>query len=145
ALRGRMEQRGNVIRRFTEEAQVNANLRSPHTVELFDFGATADETLYYAMELLDGMNLEHFVYRFGPIDPRRAVHWLLQACHSLGEAHARGLVHRDIKPGNLSVCRFGREVDFIKILDFGLTKTTASAGDVAATAPGVQMGTPGYM
>ena len=101
--------------------------------------------LYYAMELLDGMNVEHFVYRFGPIEPRRAVHWLRQACHSLGEAHARDLVHRDIKPANLFVCRYGRDVDFIKILDFGLTRPPRSAEQTATTRPGAVMGTAGYM
>jgi serine/threonine-protein kinase len=97
------------------------------------------------MELLEGLNAEHFVYRFGPIDPRRAVHWLQQACHSLGEAHARGLVHRDIKPANILLCRYGRDVDFVKILDFGLTKPTAVIEDMTLTTPGLRLGTPGYM
>jgi serine/threonine-protein kinase len=145
ALQGPMEQRDEVMKRFAREAQVTASLRSPHTVELFDFGTTAAGTLYYAMELLDGMNLEHFVYRFGPVEPRRAVHWLRQACHSLGEAHARGLVHRDIKPANLFVCRYGRDADFIKILDFGLTKSAAAGSDAGSTRGGQRVGTPGYM
>jgi serine/threonine-protein kinase len=145
ALQGPAEAREAAVRRFAREAQVTASLRSPHTVELFDFGGTAEEMLYYAMELLDGMNLEHFVYRFGPIEPRRAVHWLRQACHSLGEAHARDLVHRDIKPANLFVCRYGRDVDFIKILDFGLTRPPRSAEQTATTRPGAVMGTAGYM
>src|SRR6185295_14196311 len=80
-----------------------------------------------------------------PLEPRRAVHWLLQVCHSLGEAHSRDLVHRDIKPGNLFVCRYGRDVDFIKILDFGLTKALGLTLDSTTTTPGLRLGTPGYM
>ena len=143
-LQGPMEERDAVVKRFLREAQVTASLRSPHTVELFDFGVAADGTFYYAMELLEGMNLEHFVYRFGALEPRRAVHWLQQACHSLGEAHARALVHRDIKPGNLFICRYGRDADFVKVLDFGLTRGAAAPG-ATLTTPGTQMGTPGYM
>jgi serine/threonine-protein kinase len=144
-LRGPTEERDSVTQRFTREAQVTASLRSPHTVELFDFGIAADHTLYYAMELLEGVNLEHFVYRFGPIEPRRAVHWLRQACHSLGEAHSRGLVHRDIKPGNIFLCRDGRDVDVIKILDFGLTKVAATPGAAVSTVTHDRIGTPAYM
>jgi serine/threonine-protein kinase len=144
-LRGPEEERRSVVERFTREAQITASLRSPHTVELFDFGVGDDGTFYYAMEFLDGMNLAHFVYQFGPIEPRRAVHWLEQACHSLGEAHARALVHRDIKPSNLFVCRYGRDCDFVKILDFGLAKPAQPSTDPSLTATGTRMGTPGYM
>jgi serine/threonine-protein kinase len=139
------EQRDEVVKRFTREAQVTASLRSPHTVSLFDFGTSADGTFYFAMELLDGLNAERFIYRFGPLEPRRVVHWLLQACHSLGEAHARNLVHRDIKPANLFVCRYGRDVDFVKVLDFGLIKPLVPPTDVGLTSAGVRLGTPGYM
>ena len=144
-LQGPAEERQAAVQRFTLEAQVTADLRSPHTVQVFDFGVTADGALYYAMELLKGMNAEHFIYRFGPLEPRRAVHWLRQACHSLGEAHAQHLVHRDIKPANLFVCRYGRDVDVVKVLDFGLTRLTTQRADMRVTGPGWQMGTPGYM
>ena len=145
SLRGSREDRTAAVERFTREARVTASLRSPHTIELYDFGASADGSLYYAMELLDGVNLEHFVYRFGPVEPRRAVHWLRQACHSLAEAHARGLVHRDIKPANLFLCRYGRDADFLKVLDFGLTKPLDHPQEASLTEPGVRMGTPSYM
>ena len=131
--------------RFTHEARVTAGLRSPHTVELFDFGVAADGRLFYAMELLDGLNAEHFVYRFGPVEPRRAVHWLIQVCHSLGEAHARGVVHRDLKPANLFLCRFGRDTDFVKVLDFGLARPVSETADQRLTSPGVRLGSPGFM
>ena len=144
-LRGSREDRAATIERFTREARVTASLRSPHTIELFDFGVSADGSLYYAMELLEGVNLEHFVYRFGPVEPRRAVHWLRQACHSLAEAHARGLVHRDVKPANLFVCRYGRDGDFLKVLDFGLTKPLDRPREESLTQAGVRLGTPSYM
>src|SRR5258705_6520265 len=143
-LQAPAEAREAAIMRFTREAQVTAGLRSPHTVQLFDFGVSAEGVMYYAMELLDGINLDHFIYRYGPIGPRRAVHWLRQACHSLGEAHALNLVHRDIKPANLFVCRYGRDVDVVKILDFGLTRLTTQPQDARLTSPGWQPGTPGY-
>ena len=144
-LRGDTEARETVLQRFTREAQVTASLRSPHTVELFDFGISDDGALYYAMELLEGVNAEHFIYQFGPIEARRAAHWLQQVCHSLGEAHARDLVHRDIKPSNVFVCRYGRDRDFIKVLDFGLTRPLPAPGDPSLTSPLTVLGTPGYM
>ena len=144
-LQGPTEARETALRRFTHEAQVTAELCSPYSVGLFDFGVGADGSLYYVMELLRGMNLQHFVYQFGAVEPRRGVHWLLQACHSLGEAHARGLVHRDIKPSNLFLCRYGRDVDFVKVLDFGLSKPALAPEDLNLTGPGFHVGTPGYM
>jgi serine/threonine-protein kinase len=144
-LQAPAEARETAVQRFTREAQLTAGLRSPHTVQLFDFGISADGVMYYAMELLDGLNLDHFVYRYGPVEPRRAVHWLRQACHSLGEAHARDLTHRDIKPANLFVCAYGRERDFVKVLDFGLARPAVAAGDARLTREGGWLGTPGYM
>jgi serine/threonine-protein kinase len=144
SLQGRREAREAAIRRFSHEAQVTAALTSPHTVALFDFGVSAETSLYYVMELLAGSNLQHFVYRYGAIEPRRAVHWLRQACHSLGEAHEQGLIHRDIKPSNLFVCRYGRDPDFIKVLDFGLSRPTAGEA-IDLTRAGARLGTPGYM
>jgi serine/threonine-protein kinase len=144
-LQGRTEAREEVVKRFTHEAQVTAGLHSPHTVELFDFGVAADGRLFYAMELLDGLNAEHFVYRFGAVEPRRVVHWLTQVCHSLGEAHAHGVVHRDLKPANLFLCRFGRDVDFVKVLDFGLARPVSETAEQRLTSPGVRLGSPGWM
>jgi len=107
------------VRRFEREAQVIARLRSPHTVELFDFGVTP-EGAYYVMELLEGLDADSLVQRFGPIPPERVIYLLRQVCHSLSEAHACGLVHRDVKPANLYLCRYGEEFDFVKVLDFGI-------------------------
>jgi serine/threonine-protein kinase len=145
SLQGPREERDTAVLRFTQEAKVTADLCSAHTVQLYDFGVSEDGSLYYVMELLEGINIEHFIYQFGPLEPRRAVFWLRQACHSLSEAHARGLVHRDIKPSNIFACRYGQDVDFVKILDFGLSKPAAEEADPRLTAPGKHMGTPGYM
>ena len=136
-----------VVERFRREAHAAANLRSPHTIELYDFGVSDDGNLYYVMELLEGLNLQEFVDRFGPLSPARAVHLLKQACLSLGEAHERGLVHRDIKPSNLVACRMGLAVDFVKVLDFGLVKMPSEEGEERAnlTSPNVTTGTPAFM
>jgi eukaryotic-like serine/threonine-protein kinase len=135
-----------MVKRFEREAQATAALRSPHTIEVYDYGVAADGTFHYVMELLEGFSLQTLVDRFGPIPPERAVGLLRQACHSLAEAHAAGLVHRDVKPANLFVCRLGLDVDFVKVLDFGLVKVQAPAPDEEAlTGEGAFAGTPAYM
>src|SRR5438093_1949361 len=111
-----------LVKRFEREARATAGLRSPHTVNIYDFGTTADGTFYYVMELLEGFDLETLVTRFGPVPVERAVHILTQASHSLAEAHQGGLIHRDVKPANVYVCRYGLDWDFVKVLDFGLVK-----------------------
>jgi serine/threonine-protein kinase len=113
------------IDRFEREAQAIARLRSPHTVELFDFGIATDGAFYYAMELLDGIDADTLVRKFGPVPAERAVFLLRQVCHSLSEADACCLVHRDIKPANIFLCRYGEDCDFVKVLDFGLVKGSA--------------------
>jgi len=134
--------------RFRREAEAAANLRSQHTVELYDFGVTEDGTLYLVMEFLDGMDLETLVRENGPLPAGRVIHVLRQVCDSLEEAHARGLVHRDIKPANIHLGIVGLHHDFVKVLDFGLVKevSSESVGTSMATIPGqVAMGTPAYM
>lgn len=135
------------VRRFEREAQATAQLSSPHTIQLYDFGVTQDGTFYYVMELLAGRDLESLVREFGPIPANRALVLLRQVCHSLADAHARGLVHRDIKPANIYVCRMGLEYDFVKVLDFGLVKfNQRTAGtDTLATLDHTTTGTPAYM
>src|SRR5881628_530969 len=127
-----------IVQRFKRDAEAAASLRSPHTIELYDFGETDDGTLYFVMELLDGIDVESLVERFGPVPPARAVHVLRQVCASLAEAHAHGLVHRDVKPANIHLCRMGLEYDFVKVLDFGIVKSRhpPAAGQAAATAAG---------
>jgi serine/threonine-protein kinase len=135
------------MKRFRREAEAAANLRSPHTVELFDFGITEDGTLYFVMELLEGMDLETLVRQHGPMPPQRVVHIMRQVCESLAEAHSQGLIHRDIKPANIHLGRVGVRDDFVKVLDFGLVKSVKhdQTDDSLATAVGRTPGTPAYM
>jgi serine/threonine-protein kinase len=137
------------LTRFEREAQVTAALQSPHTVELYDYGISDDGTLYYVMELLDGVDLYQLVAKHGALPPERVVHILRQVCASLGEAHKRGLVHRDVKPANIYLCKRALEYDFVKVLDFGLVRKH-SAIDPAESAErlskmGTVIGTPAYM
>jgi len=140
--------RPTLLRRFEREAQATALMRSAHTMELYDFGVADDGTFYYVMELLDGFDLDELVERFGPVPPERAVHFLRQMCSSLAEAHEAGLIHRDVKPANVYACRYGREVDFIKVLDFGLVKhgrVPEEGNDKLTAADMTAGGTPAFM
>ncbi len=136
-----------ILRRFEREAQATAVLSSPHTIQVFDYGITKEGTFYYVMELLSGRDLESLVKEFGPLPADRAMFLLRQACHSLADAHARGLVHRDVKPANIYVCRMGLEYDFVKVLDFGLVKvnTRQSVRETLTTLDHRTSGTPAYM
>ncbi len=138
---------GVLIERFRREAEAASALQSPHTIRLYDFGETRAGTFYFVMELLDGLDLETLVRRFGPVPPARVVEILRQTCHSLGEAHDRGLIHRDVKPANIYLCRLGREYDFMKVLDFGLVKydEDQSIMDTIKTNTEMTTGTPAYM
>jgi serine/threonine-protein kinase len=133
--------------RFRREADAAARLKSPHTVQLYDFGVTEEGRLYLVMELLEGLDLDTLVRRDGPLRAARVVHILRQVCESLEEAHDAGLVHRDIKPANIHLGRVGREPDFVKVLDFGLVKSIegAKGEDPLATIAGMTLGTPAYM
>ncbi|MBV9070144.1 MAG: protein kinase [Acidobacteria bacterium] len=147
-IRAESGERAHVaIQRFRREAEAAANLRSPHTVELYDFGVTGDQTMYFVMELLDGMDLQSLVRQYGALPANRTIYILRQVCASLEEAHMSGLVHRDIKPANIHVGRLGLQYDFVKVLDFGLVKSIASANaDYSlATEAGITPGTPAYM
>jgi eukaryotic-like serine/threonine-protein kinase len=136
----------SLVARFQREAEATAALHSAHTVALHDFGVTPEGVFYYAMELLDGLDLDTLVRRFGPVPPERAIHLLTQACESLAEAHAQGLIHRDVKPANIVTCHWGHKWDFVKVLDFGLVKAAWSLGDDARlTTEGVITGTPAFL
>jgi serine/threonine-protein kinase len=142
------EQQALTVTRFRREAEVAASLQSPHTVALYDFGVTEDQTLYLVMELLDGLDLEAMIRTHGALPPNRVVYLIRQVCASLREAHARGLVHRDIKPANIHVGRYSLEYDFVKVLDFGLVTTASSAVGSRSLQSAAQQhipGTPAYM
>ncbi len=131
ADRGR---RDELDRQFEAEAAAISRLSSVHTVTLYDFGVADNGEWYYVMELLDGIDLQQAVESWGPFPDWRVARILAQACRSLAEAHRQRLIHRDIKPGNLMLCRLGDELDVIKIVDFGLV----GLGQGEATGPGHQ-------
>ena len=134
------------LERFEREAQATALLTSPHTVHIYDFGVTNAGSPYYAMELLEGRDIQNLIAETGRMSAGRAAHFLRQACESLAEAHEVGIVHRDLKPANLFVCQIGGRADFLKVLDFGLVafrtdpKDSAISGTPAYLAPEVVSG-----
>ena len=144
---GRAGMSEEAVRRFEREAQVIAQLRSPHTVELFDFGMADDGAFYYVMELLDGLDADALIRRFGPVPSERAIYLLRQVCHSLSEAQSCGLVHRDIKPANIFLCRYGEEYDFVKVLDFGIVGAVRDTpgGNLTQTQGNAVRGTPAFI
>ena len=132
------------LRRFDLEAKTTSGLCHPNTVVVFDYGRTRRGDFYYAMEYVNGINLERLVHEHGPQPAARVRHLLLQACGSLSEAHGLGLVHRDIKPGNLMVGVNGGIFDFVKVVYFGLVRVTRGV-EAGVSGAGVLLGTPRYM
>jgi serine/threonine-protein kinase len=135
------------LRRFEREVQITATLTHPNTIQVFDYGHAEDGTFYYVMEYLPGLTLEQLVKDHGPLPPARAIHLLRQVCGALREAHAIGLIHRDIKPGNVMVCERGGLHDTAKLLDFGLVIPlfASSSESDKLTQAGTITGTPAYM
>ena len=133
-----------ILQRFEREVQAMARLEHWNTVEIYDYGHGVDGSFYYVMEYLPGLTLEQLVTQFGPLPPGRAVHFLRQICRALQEAHDMGLMHRDIKPGNIIVCERAGIHDVAKLLDFGLVKHVGLA-DPQLTMEGTVAGTPAYM
>jgi tRNA A-37 threonylcarbamoyl transferase component Bud32 len=132
--------------RFAREIQAMARLTHWNTIEIIDYGLAPDGTFYYVMEYVEGLNLGELVERHGPLNPGRAVYLLRQVCAALAEAHSVGLIHRDIKPGNLMLTQQAGLFDVLKILDFGIVQNLGPSGaDDKLTQPGLLMGTPGFM
>ncbi|MBA3455892.1 MAG: serine/threonine protein kinase, partial [Deltaproteobacteria bacterium] len=129
--------------RFEREVQHMSLLTHPNTVAVYDYGRSPDGVFYYAMEFLDGINLESLVARYGPQPFDRVVSILTQVAGALAEAHGSDLIHRDIKPANIILCERGGVVDVVKVVDFGLVKEITAAGDTTSTKS--ILGTPAYI
>jgi eukaryotic-like serine/threonine-protein kinase len=132
----------NALARFEREVRATAALSHPNTVEIYDYGRTADGTYYYVMEFLPGLSLAELVERYGPLSPGRVVYLLRQICQALCEAHAEGLIHRDIKPSNIVAARRGGMDDVAKLLDFGLVRPVVREADRDTGVEGRVIGTP---
>jgi serine/threonine protein kinase len=134
------------IARFEKEVRLTCQLTHPNTIQVYDYGHTPDGIFYYAMEYLRGLNLHDLVARYGPQPEGRVIHILAQVCDSLAEAHALGLIHRDIKPGNIFLCHRGGVADCVKVLDFGLVREFRGADPEPANLPAdnVIEGTPWF-
>jgi hypothetical protein len=140
------EKAGEVaLQRFEREVQLTSSLSHPNTISVFDYGRTPDGIFYYAMEYLDGINLDELVREDGPQPSERVVHVLEQVASALVEAHGVGLIHRDIKPENVILCERGGLPDVAKVLDFGLVKDLGRGGDARLTQANVVQGTPLYL
>jgi eukaryotic-like serine/threonine-protein kinase len=131
--------------RFFLEASVASKLQHPNTVTVFDYGRTADDLYFIAMELVEGRSLLNLVRQEAPLPAARVVHIALQIARSLREAHRLDVIHRDLKPGNVLLARHGDEEDFVKVLDFGLVKHIESEAEQELTKAGLFMGSPKYM
>jgi serine/threonine protein kinase len=132
------------LARFEREVRATAALSHPNTVEIYDYGRTADGIYYYVMEFLPGLSLAELVERHGPLSPGRVVYLLRQICQALCEAHAEGLIHRDIKPSNIVAARRGGMDDVAKLLDFGLVRLAVREADRDTSGEGRVVGTPLY-
>jgi serine/threonine-protein kinase len=131
--------------RFAREVQAVTGLTHVNTVRVYDYGRAEDGSFYYVMEYLDGPTLEALVRETEPLPPGRVVYLLRQMCAALAEAHAAGLVHRDLKPGNVIVAALGGQRDVAKLLDFGLVQDLSADAEDRLTRTGTVLGTPAYM
>ena len=132
------------LRRFEREVRATAQLTHPHTVQVYDYGQTNEGIFFFAMELLPGMNLGELIKRTGPLPAERAVHFLIEVSDALREAHQVGLIHRDIKPGNIFISERGGIRDYTKLLDFGVVREVKVDPSLSQTAMMIA-GTPSFM
>ncbi|MHC5066225.1 MAG: protein kinase domain-containing protein, partial [Planctomycetota bacterium] len=146
--RGYLDQSRSIeaaVKRFKLEARATSSLQSPNTVRLYDFGTTDDNAFYYVMEYLKGMDTRTMVEEYGPLPAERVIYFLCQACGSLAEAHDAGMVHRDIKPGNLFISVLGHDADVLKVLDFGIVRDNLADQPQDLTGAGNVVGSPAYI
>jgi eukaryotic-like serine/threonine-protein kinase len=133
------------IRRFEREVQITSQLNHPNTIAVYDYGHTPEGVFYYAMEYLEGINLDQLVEQHGPQPEGRVIYILRQVCGSLNEAHRAGLIHRDVKPANIILTERGGVPDFVKLLDFGLVKAVGVQQAANLSVTGAVTGTPLYL
>lgn len=126
--------------RFKREARILGSINHPGLVTVHDFGEH-ESVPYLVMELLSGRDLEEEIFRFGPIEPTRALKLFLPCLNALGEGHKRGIVHKDLKPSNLFLVHPNTKDELLKIVDFGVART---AHEDKLTKTGMIVGTPQY-
>ncbi|MFH1299852.1 MAG: serine/threonine protein kinase [Planctomycetota bacterium] len=133
------------VARFEREVQLTSQLNHPNTIAIYDYGRTPEGVFYYAMELLEGINLDDLIKQFGALPESRVIHLLKQIAGSLSEAHSLGVIHRDVKPANIFLTHRGGVYDFIKLLDFGLVKAVDGREQASLTSTNSMAGTPMYL
>ena len=131
-------------KRFEQEVTLVRELNHHNTIKIWDAGATEWGCLYYAMEVVEGQPLAMLIQRTRGLNLSRVVRIVSQVLRSLSEAHKRGIVHRDLKPGNIMVCQFDDEPDYVKVLDFGIAKARSTELTKVKTQTGMVMCTPNY-
>ncbi|MEO8702606.1 MAG: protein kinase [Kofleriaceae bacterium] len=137
----------DLVERFRREARAASKIGHPNIVDVTDSGITGDGSVYFVMEYLEGVELGSIIEREGAIDVARALKIATQICRALAAAHTQGIVHRDLKPENVFLINRDGAADVVKVLDFGIAKTTEAeaARERRLTSPGMAMGTPEYM
>jgi serine/threonine-protein kinase len=132
------------VERFLREAKAAVRLKSEHVAKIRDVGTLENGRPYMVLELLEGLDLGRLLVDVDQVDPTRAVELLLQTCDAMAEAHANGIVHRDIKPTNLFLAKRRDGSDLLKVLDFGISKVQ-SGPEMSLTQTSSMLGTPAYM
>jgi len=144
-LRPEFSRDEELVRRFQHEARAASQIGQENIIDVFDFGHTDEGSAYFVMEALDGESLGRILHKEGALAMPRALPILMQICKALGAAHQRGIIHRDLKPENVFVVRREDGSDFVKVLDFGISKSALGSDGKRLTRAGSIIGTPEYM
>ncbi len=149
-LHSQFAQSGEIVARFHREALAATSVGNEHIIEVTDMGRFPDGAVFMVLEFLAGHDFAHEIEKVGPMPVGRVAHVCAQVCEALGAAHEKGIVHRDLKPENVFLIQRGGDPDFVKVLDFGISKFKDSGeggggGNYSMTRTGMAMGTPYYM